>query len=257
MITLKADLGDVPQGLQDLIGDDLPFTIARFLTMEAQDAQAAAIEKEKGVFHLRNDWTTRNTKITPAKKTSLFSEVYTDTENRKSGAPDYLPPQETGGEKVPVAGHKFLAIPTRYLRRIATGIIPDALRPRNLLPPNVNVGDFYQGSFATNTGGGKPRRALGRDARKKLGSNDYIAFIQHAKDGTLCIFVRHGGIGYHEGRDAEPFYTLVREAHIKARFPMGEIVQQVVEANAEKNFDRAAAEVLVNRALKSGLRVQF
>lgn len=255
MLNISCDLNGVDTELQKLIGEDLPFTIARFLTMSAQDGQEAARASERSVFKTRNDWTVRNTKITPATKAKLIAEVYTDTSNRQSGAPDYLPRQQDGGEKVPVAGHRFLAIPTTYLRKVAPGIIPDALRPKNLLPAGVEVGQEYTGSFVLK--GSRPRRALGRDARKKLGSGEFIAFIQQAKSGTLCIFVRHGGIGYRSAEAAEPFYTLVREAHVKARFPMEDIVSKVVQDNIDRNFDRAAAEVLVNNALASGLRVQF
>jgi hypothetical protein len=142
------------------------------------------------------------------------------------------------------------------LRRIAPGIIPDALRPKNLLPAGANVGEEYSGSFASK--GTRPRRSLGRDARKKLGSGEYVAFVQHARDGTPCIFVRHGGMGFNgSGGGAEPWYTLVTEAHIKPRFPMEQLVQAALDANLDKNFDRAAAEVLVNNALRSGLRVRF
>jgi hypothetical protein len=256
VISIKTDLGEIPAGIDRLIGDDLPFTIARFLTMQAQSGQGAARAGEKSVFKLRNDWTTQQTKITPATKSSLLSEVYTDTGNRKTGAPDYLPLQDTGGDKVPLAGHKYLAIPTRYLRKYAPGVIPDAMRPKNLLPPGINKGEAVTGSFAIK--GSRPRRGLGRDVRKKLGSSEFVAFVQNTKSGTLCIFVRHGGIGFHGGtQDAEPWYTLVPDAHITARFPMEELVQAAVDADAEKNFDRAAAEVLVNNALRSGLRVKF
>jgi hypothetical protein len=256
MLSLKADISGPLQGIEQLLVEDLPFTIARFLTMQAQSGQEAARAGERSVFKLRNDWTTQQTKITPAKKTTLFSEVFTDTSNRKTGAEDYLPRQDEGGEKVPIAGHNFLAIPTRYLRRIAPGIIPDSLRPKALLPPGVQMGATYTGSFVVK--GVRPRRALGRDARKKLGSNDFAAFIQTTKAGTLCIFVRHGGVGNIRGvADAEPWYTLVRSAHIRPRFPMEDLVQAAVDANLDKNFDRAAAEVLVNNALKSGLQVRF
>ena len=257
MIALKVDLGDVPAGIESMLGEDLPFTIARFLTNVAQTGQEGARIAEKSVFKLRNDWTVRQTKITPATKKSLVSEVYTDTSNYKSGAPDYLPRQDEGGEKVPLAGHRYLAIPTRYLRKLATGIIPDALRPKNLLPPGANVAEEYSGNFAAKPTV-RPRRAIGRDARKKLGNGEFVAFVQHTKSGTLCIFVRHGGMGYHDGsNDAEPWYTLVREANIKPRFPMEQVVQGVIDAYADRDFDRAAAEVLVNAALKSGLRVRF
>jgi len=256
VITLKCDLGDVPGGIEKMLGDDLPFTIARFLTMQAQSGQTAARAGEKGVFKLRNDWTVRMTKITPAKKETQFSEVYTDTSNWKTGAPDYLPRQDTGGEKVPLAGHTFLAIPTRYLRNVAPGVLPDALRPKNLLPPGVEIGVKYSGSFAAR--GDRPRRGDTKAMRKRLVNGEFVAFIQQTQAGTLCIFVRHGGIGYHGGsQDAEPWYVLVRHAHIKPRFPMEDLVAAAVAADQEKNFTRAAAEVLVNNALKSGMRVTF
>jgi len=252
---MTSDFSGPLAGIEQMLGDDLPFTIARFLTMQAQSGQKAARAGEKGVFKLRNDWTTQNTKITPAKKTTLFSEVYTDTSNRQTGAEDYLPRQDEGGERVPVAGHRFLAIPTKYLRKVAPGIIPDALRPKNLLPPGIEIGVKYAGSFNSRT---RPRRGLGRDTRKKLGNSDFMAFVQTTKSGTLCIFVRHGGVGYHAGNnDAEPWYTLVRNAHIKAIFPMEQLVAEALDADQEKNFDRAAAEVLVNNALKNGFQVRF
>jgi len=256
MIALKTDFGDVPAGIDHMLGEDLPFTIARFLTMQAQSGQRGVREAIPGIFHTRNDWTTKNIRITPATKQTQMAEVYTDTSNRKTGAEDYLPRQDEGGEKVPLAGHRYLAIPTKYLRAIAPGVIPDALRPRQLLPANANIGDEYEGSF--NTKGAKPRRALGRGARKKLGNGEFAAFVQHAKNGTLCIFVRHGGMGYRgSGGSAEPWYTLVPHATVKARFPMEKLVQQALDDNGEKNFDRAAAEVLVNAALRSGMRVRF
>ena len=256
MISLKVDLGDVPAGIEQMLDDDLPFTIARFLTNVAQTGQEGTRIAEKSVFTLRNDWTVRQTKITPATKKSLVSEVYTDTSNYKSGAPDYLPRQDEGGEKVPLAGHRYLAIPTKYLRALVSGIIPDALRPKNLLPPGANVAEQYSGNFSAKPAM-RPRRAIGRDARKKLGNGEYMAFVQKTRSGTLCIFVRHGGMGYHGGHDAEPWYTLIREAHVKPRFPMEQVVQGVIDAYADRDFDRAAAEVLVNAALKSGLRVRF
>lgn len=253
---MTCDISGPLAGVEKLLGDDLPFTIARFLTMQAQTGQEAARSAEAKVFKLRNDWTTGNTKITPATKAKPFSEVFTDTSNRKSGAGDYLPRQDEGGEKVPLAGHRFLAIPTRYLRKIAPGTIPDALRPKNLLPPGAKVGESFSGSFASK--GTRPRRAIGRDSRKALNGNDYVAFVQATKSGVLCIFVRHGGVGYHGGgHDAEPWYTLIHSAHIKPRFPMEQIVQAAIDQAQEKNFDRAAAEVLVNGAIKSGFSVRF
>ncbi|HZL20545.1 MAG TPA: hypothetical protein VFG23_22630 [Polyangia bacterium] len=259
MLTLICDISVPLAGVDKLLADDLPFTIARFLTMQAQSGQQAARAGEKSVFKLRNDWTVRNTKITPAKKDTQFSEVYTDTSNHKTGAPDYLPRQDQGGEKVPVAGHRFLAIPTRYLFKYApqNRPIPDNLRPKALLPTGADIGQQFAGSFSAGARG-TVHRVIGKATLRKLGSSDFVAFVQHTKSGTLCIFVRHGGMGYKGGsQDAEPWYTLVREAHIKPRFPMEDLVQRALDTNLDKNFDRAAAEVLVGNALKSGFRVRF
>lgn len=257
-LSILCDVTEQVTALEQVLGDDLPFTIARFLTMQAQSGQEAAREGERTLFKLRNDWTVRNTKITPAKKTTLFSEVFTDTSNRKTGAPDYLPRQQEGGERTPAAGHSYLAIPTRYLYRVIGGktkIIPDAFRPKQLLPPGADLANEYSGTFGGGVGG-RPKRGVGKATRKKLGTNEFVAFVQVA-NGTLCIFVRHGGIGFHGREDAEPWYVLVHGAHVPARFPMEELVAAAVNENIDVNFNRAAAEVLVNKLMSAGFRVQF
>lgn len=261
MLNVTCDVSEQVAGLEKMLGDDLPYTIARFLTMEAQSGQEATRAAEPGIFKLRNDWTVRNTKITPARKETQFAEVYTDTENRKTGAPDYLPRQQDGGNKVPIAGHNFIAIPTTYLRKYASDSkpIPDNLRPKALLPPGIGaaqIGVNYGGAFRGGRANGE-HRVLGKATIKKLGNGEFVAFFQFTKNGTLCLFVRHGGMNWHGKQDAEPWYIMVREAAIKARFPMEAIVQTAVEADQEKNFDRAAAEVLVNNALKAGFQVRF
>jgi hypothetical protein len=257
LLTTSINMNGIPDALRQMVEDDLPFTIARFLTMQAQTGQEAARAGERQVFKLRNDWTTQNTKIAAATKKNLMSEVFTDTENRKSGAPDYLPRQDDGGDKMPIAGGRYLAIPTRYLRKIAPGVIPAALRPRNLLPPGAKIGQDYSGRFGRvgKASTPYPRTKL---QHQTLAASYYIAFIQRTKEGTLCIFVRHGGIASKgASHDAEPWYTLISHAHIKARFPMEKLVQEAIEKTEEQNFSRAAAEVLINNALKSGLSVKF
>jgi hypothetical protein len=258
LVELKVDVDGPLRGLRLVRDEALPFTIVRALTLTAQDAQQIVRQVERTTFTLRNDWTVRNTKITPATKQTLMAEVYTDTGN--SSGPDYLPPQETGGDKVPVGGHKFLAIPTTYLFKYTpkSRPIPDNLRPRAILPADAELGVTYTGSFSAGSKGAV-KRVIGKAAMKKLGQGDFAAFTQVTLSGTLCIFVRHGGMGYRGGsNDAEPWYVLTRDAHIKARFPMTEVVTQVVSSNFEHNFTRAAAEVAVNDALRNtGLTMKF
>jgi hypothetical protein len=259
LVKLKVDVDGPLRGIRMLKDEQLPFTIARSLTMTAQDAQKTVRGVERFVFQLRNDWTVQNTKITPATKQTLMAEVYTDTGNRKTGAPDYLPPQESGGEKVPVGGHQFLAIPTRYLYKYTSRNrpIPDNLRPKALLPPDAQAGVRYSGGFVAGRGEGI-KRAIGKATMKRLKTGEFEAFVQTAKSGTVCIFVKHGGLGFSGAQDAEPWYILVREAHIRPRFPITEIVTQVVDKTFSANFTRAAAEVGVNDALRgTGLSVKF
>jgi hypothetical protein len=257
---VRCDVSKQVEGLEKMLGDDLPFTIARFLTLEAQSGQAAARTKAAGVFRLRNDWTVQNIRITPAKKTSLFAEVFTDTSNRKTGAPDYLPRQQDGGDRVPLQGKHYLAVPTRYLWKYTpkSRPIPDNLRPSALLPPGMKIGESYAGKFSSGSRAAGTKRVVSKGTLKKLSSSEYEAFVQRTHTGTLCIFVRHGGIGWHgDSQDAEPWYVLATHATITARFPMELVVQQAVASNADANFNKAAAEVLVNRALGSGFGVRF
>jgi hypothetical protein len=259
LISMKLDIADQIKGIEELAGTQLPFTIARFLTLSAQDGQKAA-RGGTSVFQLRNDWTKRNIKITAATKQTLMSEVYTDTGNQKTGAPDYLPRQEEGGNRVPLGGHTYLAIPTNYLYKYTpkSRPIPDNLRPKALLPPGAQVGQQYAGSFSAGSRSSGTKRLITKGTMKKLKGSDFAAFLQTTKSGTICIFVRHGGFGYHGGsNDAEPWYVLVRSARVKPIFPMTQEVEAIVQANLDRNFDRAVAEVLINEALKYGLKVQF
>lgn len=246
MISLKCDVDAAIAEVTSLQEDQLPFIIARSLTVTAQEAQKAVRMVEGQVFQNRNDWTVRNTKITPATKQTLASEVYTDTENRKTGAPDYLAKQEDGGERVPLGGHKYLAIPTRYLWKYTPSSrpLPDNLRPSALLPAGAKIAEEYGGSFSSGSRATGTKRVIGRATLRKLGHSDFVAFLQRTKEGTLCIFVRHGGISYKGGsQDAEPWYTLVPEAHIKPRLHMQETVEAVVAGQFEEIFTTVAAQV--------------
>lgn len=233
------EAGDVVEG----IGKQLPFAIARTLTKVAQDGQAAGIVEVGQVFTQRNDWTRRGIKIKPATKTNLVAEVFTDTSNRKSGAPDYLLKQEDGGDRVPVNGRHYIAIPTKYLRRIAPGVIGNSLRPRSLLPQNAVMGQEYSGRFGFV---GKSATPFPRTQAQSasLGQRDFVAFVQKAKSGTLCIFVRHAGMRYRgSGEAAEPWYTLVTHAQIKKRFHLEGDVQKAVDANLQRRWDETLQEI--------------
>lgn len=238
---MKVDVDGPLRAFKDLRENSLPFVIARALTMTAQAGQKAAQALERGVFKLRNDWTVRNTKITPATKQNLVASVYTDTSNHSSGAPDYLARQQDGGEKVPVNGRKMLAIPTQYLRRMAPGTIPAELRPRNLLGA---LGGRYT-AF---------KRGSGQIAlRNQKIVNGFVFFLQTMQGGRLAIMGR-----YMTENEAYPFYILVPDARINARFPMDKTVIEITEREFPAMLTKAANETIANDLLQgSGVRVKL
>ncbi len=239
-ISIKVDIDGPRAALENLRAEQLPFTIARSLTIAAQSGQAVAREEEATVFKLRNDWTTRNTKIKAATKQNLVAEVYTDTANRATGAPDYLPGQQSGREKVPVNGRQHIAIPTEYLKKmVGDGIIPQELRPKALLAYAQNGGKRM-------TRGGKLRSQSAR-------IRGMVFFLQRLQSGAYAIFGR-----YMTDREAYPMYLLVSEVHIRGRFPMEATVEKRVQDIFPELFKKAAAETIANDMLRgSGIQVKL
>lgn len=214
---------------------DIPFVTAKALTRVAQDGQTEMRRQAARKFHLRNTWTQQGIRFTPADKLSwpIHSEVFTDTSNGKTGAPDYLARQEDGGLKVPFGGRHYLAIPTKYLRAIAPGPIPNALRPRTLLPADAQIGQAYRGRFDGPYAGPAYGR-LGVRRLRSIGSSQYVAFLQYDRRGTLCVFVRIQG-----QRDPQPWYILTPQATVKAVLEMATTVAKVVDERFETHWDDA------------------
>jgi hypothetical protein len=235
----KVDISGPLAGFEGLRREQLPWTIARALTMTAQAGQAAGRDLERGVFKLRNDWTVRNTKIKAAQKSKLTAEVYTDTGNRRTGAPDYLEAQQDSAERVPVGGRMHLAVPTVYLRRMCPGVIPDEMRPRALL------------QYAEL--GGKRRTRKGGLRGQSASIRGMVFFLQKLHSGAYCIFGR-----YITENTAYPMYILITRAHIRGRFPLEKTVAEICQAMFERNFKKAAIETMGNDLLRgSGLRLKL
>ncbi len=218
---------------------DIPFVTAKALTRTAQDGQTEVRREEQRLFKLRNNWTQQGVKITPAQKLSwpIGSEVYTDTANAKTGAPDYLVKQDEGGEKVPHAGGGHIAVPTKYLRAHAPGVIPDALRPRNLLPADAQLDTVYRGRLDGPSTGSRFQR-LSSKRIAAIGSAEFVAFLKYDHAGTLCIFVRVKG-----SRDPQPWYVLVTSATVRAVLQMVPTIEKVVNDRFETHWDDAWDEL--------------
>lgn len=241
-IKVGIDVTEVVAGLDELQKRQLPFALAKTLTGVVKKAQGGVQASLGKKFHLRNTFTSQGIRVRPASKSGgaggiISADVHTDTANRSTGAGDYLLPQEEGGEKVPINGRHFLAIPTRYLRQMAPGIIPTELRPRNLLGA---VGGRY-----TAIKRGKGQIAL-RNQRIVRG---FVFFLQEMKDGHQAIMGRNVKSA---GKDAWPFYLLIPEGHIKPVLDM----QQTVERIARDAFPELWAETWRSIMVK-GLQFRY
>lgn len=231
-MNLKAtvDVSEAVAGLDDLQKRQIPFALAKTLTGCAKTGQAKVQENLGGKFTLRNNFTRQGIRIKPAEKNSdrIEADVHTDTANRSTGAPDYLVAQEEGGEKVPHAGRQYLAIPTKYLRQIAPGVIPAELRPRNLLGA---VGGRYTAI----------KRKTGQIAlRNQKIVQGFVFFLQEISDGRKAIMGR-----YWTDRDAYPFYLLVSEGHIKPRLDMQKDVEEAVRAAFPELWDQTWKQIML------------
>lgn len=241
---IKVDVDGPLKAFRELRENQIPWTIARALTMTALDARDAVRTREGEVFSIRNDWTQQRTLTGIATKQSLTAQVYTDTANRSTGAPDYMPLQDEGGTKAPRGyiqwkGQSFLAVPTKYLRKIYPGVIPSRMKPLNLL------------QFATI---GPPTKGQQRARRAQIRDGLYY-FVQKAASGVLMIMGRNA----FDVRDAaQPFYILVTKANIRGRHPVEEVVTDVAQRVFERNFSRAANETIANDLLRgSGITVRL
>ena len=144
--------------------DDIAFAGAVALTRTAKFVQKAVQDEIGEKFTLRNNWTKRGIRITPATKGSLQAEVYS--------LDYYIPQQDAGAQRRPKSG-KF-NIPGKHFYGL-TGlnpkkkVIPKRLRPNNL----VNTKVKGRKAFAVKFKSGATGIAVGLENRK-LG----VLFIQ-------------------------------------------------------------------------------
>lgn len=224
---VKVDVTDVVNGLHELEKQHLPFALAAMLTTLAKGSQTKVKSGLPNKFHLRNTFTEQGIRIKPAEKRAeiIEADVHTDTENRKTGAPDYLLKQEDGSERVPFGGRQHIAIPTKYLRQMCPGVIPQELRPKALL---TAVGGKY-------TGRTRKGETVQRNQARVRG---FVFFLQKSQSGTPMIFGR-----YWTERDAYPFYILVLEVHTKPILDMARDVEEYCTANLDAAWNEQWAKM--------------
>ena len=154
IVTIRCNISEVVDGLSRAAQTQLPFAIAKALTMTAQDAQAAVVDEMHQEFTLRTSWWQKHTpwgiKVAPAKKHDYVSAVYTR-------AP-WIVGFEAGEIRTPQG--TFFAVPTRYVRRTKRSLIAKSAKPTALLAPGG------RGFFAQMSSG--KRGIFQRVGRKRL-----------------------------------------------------------------------------------------
>jgi hypothetical protein len=100
----------------------LPFAIARALTVTARDVQDEVRNNLAQRFTLRNNWVRQGIQIQRATKQNLEAMVF----SRDA----FMGLQEVGGAKSPLGN--YLAVPTSLVRRTPKDMIRKADRPKSL-----------------------------------------------------------------------------------------------------------------------------
>lgn len=235
---------DARQLMQDMQGyqKQIPYVLARSLTNTALGAQADVRARLPGQFTLRNTFTQRGIRYMAAQKNAdvVQAQVYSDTENRQTGAPDYLGRQETGGEKVPVGGRSHIAIPMPALYQLIGGRrapIPTELRPKNLLSGFVG-GRYAAYRNKRNKYTGEMERQLRLQPVKLVRGWEF--FQKRARNGALYIFGRQAS---EHARGIHPMYKLVPEVTIKPRLGMETTVQGYVDAHFQEEWEKMWVQI--------------
>ena len=134
---LICDISQVLKAQSDLANKQLPFAVARALTLTAQDAQTQIRSNMGQRFTIRNAWSQRGIVVKPADKNVVPARSAVFVGDLWA----YLLQQETGGMKVPThlgtalgistsSGH--IAVPVD-IRATPTQILVKSLRPKALL----------------------------------------------------------------------------------------------------------------------------
>ncbi len=226
-IRFTVDLQGVEKHLNEIERRQVPYATALTLTRLAQLGQKAVRATLPEIFHLRNDWTIRNIRITPAKRGDIRagSAVRTATENRKTGAPDYMPQQEYGNIKMAHGGRRHICIPSDYLRELThNGPIRAAMRPHALLQATE---DAYAGR--------------GRAGRRQSSPQTPTGWICWIPKGSQTVIL--GRRCNDRTEQTHVLYILVDEAVVHARLGMEGTVAEEVSQSVDEVWADAWKEI--------------
>ena len=120
MLTMQSDIEKALRQLKALTDPkQLNFAIAKALTQTAVEVQKELRRNMPSRFTIRRPWIVQGIRVERATKQNLEAVVYSRD--------DFMELQETGGTKNP--RRRYLAIPTKAVRRTKTQMIAKADRP--------------------------------------------------------------------------------------------------------------------------------
>lgn len=177
--------------------DQLPFASAAALTDTAKDATTAVRDELGSTFELRNRGLRNLIRFAPADKRA--SPIESRVGVIEAG--EFLVLHAIGGTKKAQGGAR-VAVPTRVVKRSASGRVPKRLKPRTL-----------------------------RESKKLVGPEleNRGRIVLRGKRATLT------------------YYTLVRSARIRARWPFRDQVHETARAVLGHHFARRARQALTPR----------
>jgi hypothetical protein len=211
-IGVQSDIAKLRNALTAFDDTQMPFTVAKALTMTAQDAQLAVRAAIPSEFTLRRDWIVKGIRTIAARKDNLTAMVYS--------IDPFMGRQEHGGEKIPMDGGRNLAIPLSGARPSDADIIPTALLPSNLGRAEYTISK-KSGKQVTMKGTG--------GAAFRLISN-----------GKTYLMLRAGGV-------LKVMYLITPSAYVPPRLNLGTITMETVRRRFAANFFTAAKQAMATR----------
>ena len=190
----------------------LPYTVARALTMTAQDAQKAVQARMPSEFILRRDWIVKGIRVVPARKDNLVAMVYS--------IDPFMGRQEYGGQKIPMDGGRNLAIPLSGARPSDSDIIPSALLPGNLGKAQYTIS-----------------KKSGKEVTMKGTGGEAFRLVSN---GRTYLMLRAAGV-------LKVMYLLTPSAEVNPRLNLGPITLETVKQRFAVNFFTAAQQAMLSR----------
>lgn len=128
-------MAQITADMQRTARKQMPFVLSLAINRVAPGARDHVRQKLPAKFTLRNQYTVRGIMVRPGNKADPTAVIR---------APGYMAIQETGGERTPGAGRKYLSAPAGDLLN-SRSVIPKRMRPRALLSDRAFIIDTKNG----------------------------------------------------------------------------------------------------------------